>query len=319
MRLHSAVSPGSGVVVIGGANVDGKSRLHAPPVFGTSNPGTTTASFGGVARNVAENLARLGVAAHLISAVGEDEFGTRLLDHAHACGIDTTPVIRTAGPTGSYTAILDSGGELILAVASMGIMDALTPDVVGERRTLLERARAVVVDCNVPGDTLAFVAEVAREAGVPCLVEPVSVPKAARLRALLDIGIPVHTVTPNLAELAALTSHDVRGDEGLEAAIDELHGRGVGAVWVRLGPEGSMLSDGHGLRRHPALPAAVRDVTGAGDAMLAGYVYALLQEHDSHSAARRGHALAALTVESDFTVLPSLTPALLEARVQGVS
>ncbi|ADV68492.1 PfkB family carbohydrate kinase [Deinococcus maricopensis] len=308
--------PEGSVLVIGGANLDLKSRLHAPAVPGTSNPGTTTAAPGGVARNIAENLARLGVPTGLLSAIGHDDTGARLLDATRASGVDVSPIVRTDDPTGTYSAILDPHGELILAVASMRAVDALTPDVIRTRRALIDRASAVIVDCNVPQDTLLHAARTAQASHTPLYVEPVSVPKAARLRALLAEGLPVHAVTPNRDELAALTDRDTRTDDGLHAAVQDLHARGVRVVWVRLGEAGSLLSADGDARHHAATPTQVRDVTGAGDAMLAGYLYATLRGDDPHTAARAGHALAALTIQSDHTVRPDLTADLLDAHTQ---
>src|SRR5215813_15065375 len=115
------------VVVIGGANMDIKCRIAGATVMATSNPGNQQATRGGVARNIAEALARLGIATALISAVGRDPFGERLLAETAAEGVDTSGMGRFDLPTGTYTATLDKHGELVVAVAAMGILDSLTP------------------------------------------------------------------------------------------------------------------------------------------------------------------------------------------------
>lgn len=115
----------SSAVVIGGANVDIKSRLDASPVvLRTSNPGVTRLVADGVGRNVAANL---GVATTLISAIGRDIFGERLIAETTACGVDMTYVLRTEAATGSYTAVLDEDGELVVAVSAMHGMTELIP------------------------------------------------------------------------------------------------------------------------------------------------------------------------------------------------
>ena len=81
-------------IVIGGANVDNKSQTLARPVSGTSNPGRSRSSLGGVGRNVAENLARLGVSTALITAIGEDANGDRLLHDTEAAGVDLRHSVR---------------------------------------------------------------------------------------------------------------------------------------------------------------------------------------------------------------------------------
>jgi pseudouridine kinase len=105
----------------------------------------------------------------------------------------------------------------------------------------------------------------------------------------------------------------VNGDRELLQAAADLHDRGVQHVWVRLGERGSLLSTrdaGHTFLSAP--PTEVRDVTGAGDAMLAAFVHALLRGTDPVDAARFGHAAAALTVASAATVRPDLTSRLIE-------
>ncbi|GMA15990.1 winged helix-turn-helix transcriptional regulator [Deinococcus metallilatus] len=306
------------VVVVGGANVDVKARTLAPAVMGTSNPGATTQAPGGVARNIAENLARLGVRTHLIAAVGRDAPGDLLLRETEAAGVDVRSVLRLDAPTGTYTAVLDDRGELLIAVAAMEVTEALTPAALNERRGLLHRATSVIADGNLSAQTLTHLLTLCAEAGVPVTFEPVSVPKTARLLPALHAGLAPHTVTPNVAELAALLGRDVADTPAaLRKAAGDLHARGVQTVWVRRGERGSLLSGPDGVSELPALPARVVDVTGAGDAMLAAYLAALLTGHTPAEAARQGHAAAALTVESARAVSPTLTPGAVRARLHS--
>ncbi len=85
-------------------------------------------------------------------------------------------------------------------------------------------------------------------------------------------------------------------------------------VWVRRGADGSTFSDGSGSAAIAAVPVSeVLDVTGAGDAMLAGFCHALLAGATRVEAAAYGHAAAALTVASPHTVRPDLTDALVRS------
>ena len=100
------------VVVVGGANIDICGSPGVPLRMGDSNPGTVTSSPGGVARNVAENLARLGVDCRLITAVGNDHHGDLLCDQGRAAGIDMRHVMRLdAAPTSTYVSVLDNSGD----------------------------------------------------------------------------------------------------------------------------------------------------------------------------------------------------------------
>ncbi|MEU9966872.1 PfkB family carbohydrate kinase [Streptomyces malaysiensis] len=306
------------VVVIGGANVDIKVRSLAPVAYRTSNPGHSHTSPGGVGRNVAENLARLGTPTHLIAAVGRDAAGERLLSETRAAGVRIDHVHRGPHPTGTYTAVLDADGDLVVAIADMAATDALGPEHLHTARELIGHARLLVLDGNLAPGVLSYVLDIASATGVQTLIDPVSVPKAALLAPLFATGRPVFAVTPNVAELGALTGRAPDGAAGADdpellRAVAVLHERGVRHVWVRLGARGSLLStldEGRVLLDAP--PAEVCDVTGAGDAMLGAFAHALLGGADPADAARYGHAAAALTVATSATVRPDLTPRLIE-------
>src|SRR3954452_6925623 len=102
------------IACIGGAHIDRHGLLGGPLILGTSNPGTVTSDFGGVARNVAENLARLGRGVRMVSRVGDDEAGRGVVRHLASLGIDTSNVTVSQRATASYTAILQQDGELVL-------------------------------------------------------------------------------------------------------------------------------------------------------------------------------------------------------------
>lgn len=279
------------VVVVGGANVDVKARTAAPLVAATSNPGTVVRTPGGVGRNVAENLARLGSRVALVSTVGNDPDGDWLLHETAVAGVDVEPVLR-GGRTGRYVAVLDHGGDLAVGVADMAATDALLPEVLDD--DLLRSAALVVVDGNVPPTTIDAVLVLGASAGVRVVIDPVSVAKARRIAPLLRLERPVFAITPNEAELAALGS------------VAGLHRRGVEVVWVRRGPAGSSLSTADELVELEATRVEPVDVTGAGDAMLAAFCHRILVGDDLRAAARAGHTAAALTVASPHTVVPDL-------------
>ncbi len=300
-----------GAVVIGGANVDLKARSNARATGHTSNPGHGSMAPGGVARNIAENLARLGDRVHLVSIVGRDPMGDNLLDHTAAAGVRVEYVARTDRPTGTYTAVLDVDGELIVAIADMEGTAELGPEQLHNARDVIATAGVVVVDGNLRLDALEYAMDLA--SGVRTVFEPVSVPKAAGLKDAIDGRI--YAVTPNRDELAALTDSPTRTDRQVRTAALTLHARGVELVWIRLGERGSLLSTTENAIEIPAMPTSVQDVTGAGDSMLGGFCHVLLEGGSPEEAARFGHAAAALTIASSHTVRPDLTPRLVQATL----
>lgn len=310
------------VVVVGGANLDIKARSAATAIPRTSNPGHTSTTPGGVARNIAENLARLGTPTQLIAALGRDPHGERLLADTRKAGVLLDHVHRSTHPTGSYTAVLDADGELVLAVADMSATDDLRPEHLQQARELVTHAALLVMDGNLPAPVTGHLLDLARTAGIRVIIDPVSVPKATRLLPLLGAERPIFAITPNRDELHALTGVDTAEDDAVPTAAAALHDRGVQHVWIRLGAGGSLLSSCGSYEARtlalPAEPVEVQDVTGAGDAMLAAFAHALLAGHSPATAARYGHAAAALTLESTHTVRPDLTARLLESAVRRV-
>ena len=301
------------VVVVGGANMDVKARSRRGIVPATSNPGTAAMSPGGVGRNIAENLARLGTRTHLVAAIGADGLGDQVLAATSGAGVHVEQVRRSARATGTYTAVLDADGELVVAVADMAATDELSTEHVNAARDLIAAASLVVLDGNLATDTFAFALDLATAAGVRVVLEPVSVPKAAALAHLVAADRPLHAITPNRDELAALTDLPTRTSRQVEKAARALHDRGVALVWVRLGSAGSLLSSVDGTVALDAVPAEVADVTGAGDAMLAAFCHALLDGAEPAAAAAYGHAAAALTIASPHTVRPDLTDRLVRS------
>ncbi|MGH7184889.1 MAG: PfkB family carbohydrate kinase, partial [Pseudomonadota bacterium] len=165
------------VVAIGGANMDVKCRLLAPAAMGSSNPARSAMAPGGVARNIAHNLALLGRPVKLLSAVGQDGLGERLIAAAADAGIDCHGVLRLPEPTGLYAATLDSGGELLLAAAAMAIMERLTTDYLVAHERTIAGAGLIVADGNLPAPSLEWLMELAARRGRDLAIAAVSVPK----------------------------------------------------------------------------------------------------------------------------------------------
>jgi pseudouridine kinase len=304
---------GGTVVVIGGANIDVKARIAGATVPATSNPGTSAAlSAGGVGRNIAHNLARLGIATRLISIVGRDLEGTRLLDETACAGVDVSLVKRGKAATGLYSAVLDCTGELVIGVSAMAILDELTPADLQKRAAAIESATFLVADCNLRTDCLKWLVTRARRCKIPILLEPVSVPKAAKLAPLLRGNLRLHTITPNLKQLEALAGERLHNAARLRQAAIALHEMGVANILVGLGPKGAALSCRSGdatLFQHiPAAMQAAQDVTGGGDALVAGYVAAIMAGTQPIGAAVFGQAAAGLAVASVSSVSMKIDP-----------
>jgi len=291
------------IACIGGAHVDRRGILRAPVVLGTSNPGAVHADLGGVARNVARNLASLGCRVLLCSRVGNDEAGRQVRSQP----LDTS-LITVSGtrPTASYTAILESGGELVMGLADMDIYDEMTPAALAPALPRLRETGLWFLDANLPGDTIDWL--LAAAGRNPVAVDAISVAKSRRLVPLLP---RIRYCFCNLAQAGAMAGAAFTDPREAAQSMRQL---GADCGIVSAGARGIAVYDSAAISAMPALAAAPRDVTGAGDALVAGTLYGFSQRLDLRSAARLGLAAAAITVESASSAAPHLTAEALHAR-----
>jgi pseudouridine kinase len=286
------------VVVIGGANIDIKAKAADVVLPGTSNPGTVSLTAGGVARNIAHNLARLGEKVALLAAIGSDTTSETLLNSSRAAGIDMSHVLRVQGSADSYVATLDGKGELVAAINAMPNVAKISTEYVDSKLRLLKTARLIVADCNLETATLRHLVGLC---GARLLIDPVSVPKARRL---VEAGqrFDIFALTPNRDQLAILTETSDIAD-----GCRRLHARGIANVVVHLGAAGAAVSTAKGMTAVSVQNVAtVTDVTGAGDAAMAGLVHGLLKGAAIEEAVRWGQAAASLVIASPLSTLKDL-------------
>jgi pseudouridine kinase len=297
------------VLCIGAANIDRKLRPTATLAMGTSNPARQDESFGGVARNIAENLARLGCAVELITAVGSDAAGAALLAQAEGASIDTRGTLKAAGASGTYTAVLDDQGEMAVALADMALYDQLTPAFFASRRQQRAAAALVVADLNLPMESVAALVADAGSDRVPLVLVAVSEPKMARLPQSLS---GVRLLILNEGELAARVGRALDGEAALADACREVRAQGVRDLVVTRGARGVAYTLDAGVAYLEAQAAEVVDVTGAGDAFAAAVCWSIGRSDDLALACLRGLQLSALTLACRDTVCPALAPGLLD-------
>ena len=290
------------VVCVGALHIDAKARLAGDLIPGTSNPAAVTRTPGGVACNVARSLVRLGVPVSLVSVIGDDDIGHRLLGRAALEGVGVDEVVVLPGSaTAGYTAVLEKSGSLAFGIADMAIYESFGADII-ERALRHHRGAIWFVDANPGADALEALGAVDDDLAL----DPVSIAKARRLLPLLAKAA---VVFPDPGEAEALTG---MADPG--TAAKALVAVGVGVAVVTLGLDGVVVADATGERTRPAIaPKTVRDVTGAGDALIAGYLAAW--SRGEADPVGWGLAAASLTIETLDTVRDDLTVEMLRARM----
>jgi len=294
------------LLIIGAASIDTKGRADQQIQAGTSTPGSIRVSVGGVGRNIAENLARLGEPVVLLSAVGSDGSGRRILQQAAECGIDISHMlVDDEHHTAAYLAVLDSTGNAVMSIDDMGINRALiTPEHVYRRRALFRDACMVVLDANLSAATLETIFRLARQYSLPVCADPTTASLAPRLCPhLQDLTL----VTPNAAEAEALCGVRVTDRESGLVAAQKLVSLGVGIAIVTLGATGLIYATSQESGHVPAIECEIVDFTGAGDALTAAVIFGLLNDFPVDDAVRLGARAAALTLQSRETVCPMLS------------
>ncbi|MGC9333656.1 MAG: carbohydrate kinase family protein [Anaerolineae bacterium] len=296
----------SHLLVIGAASIDTKGHASQPVHAGTSIPGIIRVSVGGVARNVAENLARLGESVVLLSAVGEDGSGRRILQQARECGIDVSHVIVDPGHrTAAYLAALDEEGNVILSIDDMSITrEVVTAGIIYRHRALFRDAQMVVLDANLSPAALETIFKLTRKYGLPVCADPTTATLAPQLCPYLSDLV---LVTPNATEAEVLCGAEVIDRESALAAAHKLVGLGVQIAIVTLGATGLVYATSQESGHVPAIAREIVGFTGAGDALTAAVVFGLLNDLPIDEAVRLGTSAAALTLQSRETVRPDLS------------
>ncbi len=285
------------VCVFGAANTDLVGFPEGRLVFNDSNKGQIRMLPGGVGRNIAENLSRMAQKVFLVSVFGKDYFYEFIKRHSESVGIDLSDSLVLNGYSSAvFSAVLNRGNDLAVAIADMRIYDNLTPDLLDTELKALEHSEVVVMETNFPSSVLDYLVNLYPQK--KWIADTVSGDKAKRIEAVYD---RLEILKTNLLEAEVLTGISARtGDykDMVKYFLDE----GVSNVFITLGKEGVIYGNSDGIDYQPPVPAKVLNTIGAGDAFLAGVTFGFLQGFDLHRMAKLGLHAAGLTVQSERVV-----------------
>ncbi len=222
--------------------------------------------------------------------------------------ISQSPVI-PEGRTSTYLFITDERGDMALAVSDMEIYKHLTPQLLSQRLTLLNASQAVVLDTNLPAESIQYLAD---HCTAPLFADPVSTAKAVKLKPVLG---KLHTLKPNRIEAELLSGVSITDDASLRKAAETLLDTGLHRVFISLGSDGVFAADrsGHQVQL-PPLPGTMVNTTGCGDAFMAAITWAYLQGTDLTDAVRAGLAASVIAMESAETINPAMSEDALRQR-----
>lgn len=253
---------------IGGMNIDILGSTDCAFVKGDSLSGQIDLSPGGVAHNIAAQLAESGAQVELLCPLGNDTFKDRLEIACQKNGIGLTYSLQTKFPTPAYLAIHDDTGDMVAAINDMRAMDALDQDAILCQISQIKEDEfdVCILDANLREDSLIAAAG---NLPFPLIADPVSAVKCHRLLPLLP---RLFAVKPNRMEALAMT-----GESTVERAAEALIRCGVAQVFISLGKDGLYARDLNEslYLKAPVLPKV--NLTGAGDAMTSGLAIGIAQ------------------------------------------
>ena len=299
------------ILVIGATLLDVKGKPDSGLEPGTSNPGHIRRTRGGTARNVAENLGRLGLEVVLLTAVGDDDTGRYLLEPTVEAGVDLSHIITVEGETtGSYIALLESNGMLSVALDDTSVMEHITGQFLYRNRRLFRDAGLIVVDGSLSDNALKTAMSLAADYEKPVVADPSSTRLVSKLFPYLS---QLTLLVPNEVEACTILGQDFVGfdPDATIGVARKIMQKGVEIVVVTLSDFGLVYMTSEESGYLPARYREIVDSTGVGDAISSAIIFGLLNDMPLLECMRLGAAAASLTVQTSETVLPDLSLDLL--------
>lgn len=285
------------ISVIGGANVDIAGIPYGNLKDYDSNPGKVSFSFGGVGRNIAENLARLEKNVELITILGDDLYGQEIRRHCSELGIGTNhSMVMENSSTSTYLFILDENKDMKVAIAAMDLYDKMGTEFIEKRKSVIENSKLCITDTNIPGDILEYIVD---NFEIPVFIDCVSTVKTEKIKNFIG---KFHTVKANRLEAEILYGKQMKNDNDLEHLADYLLKKGVKQIFISLGESGVFYASESSRKKFPAFKTDVVNATGAGDAFMAGIAAAFMDNYDFDEICKHGIAAATIAISSEDTI-----------------
>lgn len=276
------------VICIGAALVDELFHANEELLLATTNNAAVTKTAGGVSRNIAHQLAVLGVPVQLITVVGSDSDGDWLKSTCTKAGVKTDATITRDGLSGKYTGVLGVDGSLFTAFLTNSANHLITPAHLEKNKDLLLTASYLLADANISVASADWLLTFSKATGIPFIIEPVSVPPARKFRGHNLEGL--FMITPNEDELPVLCQEE---DAMTQLQVEDLFSRGVNSVWLHNGKQGSVLYTRERALALHAPNIEVVDCTGAGDGSLSGFLLGKHLAFDDAQCMKLAHTLSA--------------------------
>ncbi|MDE6219011.1 MAG: winged helix-turn-helix transcriptional regulator [Lachnospiraceae bacterium] len=294
--------------VIGSAGIDIGGAPEETLVEGESSAGRAIRSLGGTGRNIAHNLRLLGIGSKLITAIGDDDYARKIIENCEELGIDISNSLKTVrADTAIYLYITDEKGNRRLAVSDRRIYDNLTVNFMASRMELLNKARMVILDTNIPEETIALVCGKCK---APLFAAPVSAQSAGKLMEVLD---KITLVVCSKSEAEVLSGIRIQDKDTLERAVDIIMEKGVKNVFVLTEKGVYCACYDEQFMQNKSNTAGQVSANGVADAFMAGVALGFMKHMSIRQMAKVGQAAAGITMEVEENINPQLcVPAVSE-------
>ncbi|WMJ76343.1 MULTISPECIES: PfkB family carbohydrate kinase [unclassified Sedimentibacter] len=300
------------VTVIGGVNID----IHGIPknrlIPADSNIGIVKMSLGGVGRNIGENLVRLGIDTKLISVLGDDIYGSKILEESADMGLDMKDCLILKGEsTSTYLAVLDETHDMSVAISSMDIYERMTVEFIKEKKHVIDNSELCVLDTNVPLNVIEYL--LSNHRNTDFFLDTVSTAKAKKVKNLLG---SIHTLKTNRIEAEAVTGIEINCEDGLKRNFEYLLSKGIKRVFITFGKKGVFYSDGSEMKRVAANHINPVNTTGAGDAFMAALVYSHINNKNINESAAIATAASVIALSHENTINPNMSVESINSKVK---
>lgn len=300
------------VTVVGGVNMD----IHGFPkdrlIPRDSNIGSVKMSLGGVGRNIAENLVRLGIDTKLISVLGDDIYGSKILEESTLIGLDTKDCLILKGEnTSIYLAVLDETHDMSVAISSMDIYERMTVDFIKEKKHAIDNSMICVLDTNIPVDVTEYL--LSNHRNTDFFLDTVSTAKAKKVKHLIG---NIHTLKSNKIEVEAITGIAINNKEDLKKSCEHLLNLGVKKVFITLGKEGVFYCDDKIMSQVKASNVKPVNATGAGDAFMAALVYCYLNNININESAKIAVTASVIAMSHENTINPNMSVENINSKIK---
>lgn len=292
------------VCVIGGCNIDFIAKSFEKINMKDSNPGTLEYSFGGVGKNIAENLLKMGIDNKFISVFGDDVYSREIKDYLKKIGLDfSNSKFLTNRGMSNYISILDENNDLFTAISSMEVLDEINIEFISKLIDLIKSYKYIVMDTNLREDVLEYICKNCPNSKI--IVDCVSRKKALKIKKLLKY---IYLLKPNIYEAEELTDIPYENESDLEKIVNVFLEKGVQKVFISMGEKGILYADKNenGIVKITEKPK-IENTSGCGDSAMSGIIFGVVNEKDILECAKLGNIAGFITAQSMDTVSKNIS------------